>query len=515
MRYLSLLRLLSVLFLFTACNATRIALPPQGSAPVEFTVLQFNDVYEISPLEGGKAGGLARVATVKKELVRENPNTIAVLSGDFLSPSVIGTLKKEDGERIAGQQMVEALNAMGLDYATFGNHEFDLKDADLLQKRINQSAFEYTVCNVRRADGGKLFPFVQAVNGQERYIPRYIIREFSNDRGQRVRVGFIGVVLPFNKASYVAYEPVITAFRETYQELKPQVDLVLALTHLTVDEDVELAREVPGVLLFMGGHDHVNMSRYAEETIITKADANVKSVYIHRIAYDPASGFAKVRSSLKKIDDTIPDDPATQAVVDKWQGSAYSMMEDMGYDPGEQVMYAGEPLECTEAAVRSRPTNYGQLTVEAFANAWPGADVYLINGGSMRMDDDVQGVVTQYDVLRTFPFGGPIVWMELPGDVLETLLKTGLVTNRGEGGYLQIKNAASRGGQWLVNGEPLAAGRTYKVVLPEFVAQGNEQNLEFLGGFQYKTQKTLEIKGQPARNDVRDLVIAYMKSLQE
>ena len=105
--------------------------------------------------------------------------------------------------------------------------------------------------------------------------------------------------------------------------------------------------------------------------------------------------------------------------------------------------------------------------------------------------------------------------MELPGDVLETLLKTGLATNRGEGWYLHRKNAASRGGLWLVNGEPLTAGRTYKVVLPEFVAQGNEQNLEFLGGFQYKTQKTLEIKGQPARNDVRDLVIAYMKSLQE
>ena len=510
----SFLWLLSLLLFLSACDTARVIPATPGLASdVTFTVLQFNDVYEISPLEGGTAGGLARVATVKKELSREDPNTIAVLSGDFLSPSVIGTLKKEDGERIAGQQMVEVLNAMGLDYATFGNHEFDLKDADLLQKRINQSNFEYTVCNVQRADGGSLRPFLQMKNGQEAPIPRYIIREFRNDKGQSVRVGLIGVVLPFNKTDYVSYEPVTQAFRETYNELKPQVDLVLGLTHLNVEEDVELARQVPGVLLFMGGHDHVNMSRYSEETIITKADANVKSVYIHHITYNPASGFAKVRSSLKKIDDSIPDDPATQAVVDKWQGSVNAIMEDMGYNPNEKLMVTEVPLECKEADIRSRPTNYGRLTVDAFAAAWPGAGVYLVNGGSMRMDDDVEGVVTQYDVLRTFPFGGKIVRMELSGEALEKLLTTGLVTNRGDGGYLQAQNVERDGSRWLVKGTPVDAAQLYAVVLPEFLARGNEQNLEFLADFKYQTQESLSIGGQPVRNDVRDLVIAYMKSL--
>ncbi|MCB0549520.1 MAG: bifunctional metallophosphatase/5'-nucleotidase, partial [Phaeodactylibacter sp.] len=395
----------------------------------------------------------------------------------------------------------------------FGNHEFDLKDAELLQKRINQSTFEYTVCNVQRADGDALRPFMQMKNGQEFPIPKYVIREFRNDKGQSVRVGIIGVVLPFNKTDYVAYEPVAQAFRETYNELKPQVDLVLGLTHLNVEEDVELAREVPGVLLFMGGHDHVNMSRYSEETIITKADANVKSVYIHRITYNPASGFSKVRSSLKKIDDSIPDDPATQAVVEKWQGSVNAIMEDMGYNPNEKLMVTDDPLECKEADIRSRPTNYGRLTVNAFAAAWPGADVYMINGGSMRMDDDVEGVVTQYDVLRTFPFGGKIVRMELPGNMLEKLLITGLVTNRGDGGYLQVKNVERDGSQWLVKGAPVDAEQVYTVVLPEFVAKGNEQNLEFLADFKYITQESLHIGSEPARNDVRNLVIAYMKSL--
>ncbi|MCB0614052.1 MAG: 5'-nucleotidase C-terminal domain-containing protein [Phaeodactylibacter sp.] len=239
----------------------------------------------------------------------------------------------------------------------------------------------------------------------------------------------------------------------------------------------------------------------------------MKSVYIHHITYNPASGFAKVRSSLKKIDDSIPDDPATQAVVDKWQGSVNAIMEDMGYNPNEKLMVTEVPLECKEADIRSRPTNYGRLTVDAFAAAWPGAGVYLVNGGSMRMDDDVEGVVTQYDVLRTFPFGGKIVRMELSGEALEKLLTTGLVTNRGDGGYLQAQNVERDGSRWLVKGTPVDAAQLYAVVLPEFLARGNEQNLEFLADFKYQTQESLSIGGQPVRNDVRDLVIAYMKSL--
>ena len=66
MRYHSLLWMAALLFLITACDTARPGITTDPSANVEFTILQFNDVYEIAPLEGGKAGGLARVATVKK-----------------------------------------------------------------------------------------------------------------------------------------------------------------------------------------------------------------------------------------------------------------------------------------------------------------------------------------------------------------------------------------------------------------------------------------------------------------
>ncbi|MCP6769728.1 hypothetical protein NL529_33265, partial [Klebsiella pneumoniae] len=79
-----------------------------------------NDLYEITPISGGHEGGMARFATLRAQLLRQNRNTYTILAGDFLSPSVLGTALN-NGQPIAGAQMVAMLNAVGLDYATFGN----------------------------------------------------------------------------------------------------------------------------------------------------------------------------------------------------------------------------------------------------------------------------------------------------------------------------------------------------------------------------------------------------------
>lgn len=510
----SILFLSLLLLTLTACTTPQLA-TNQAPEPLEFILLQLNDVYEIAPLEGGKAGGLARVATVRQDLLKENPNVITVMSGDFLSPSFLGTMKFEneagEREKIAGLQMVETLNAMGLDYATFGNHEFDIKDPALLEKRIAQSDFVWTVCNASFVgqDGGTR-PFMQ---GPEP-VPPYIVHTISGPGGRSLRLGLLGVLLPFNQIDYVKYTDVNQSFRRTLAELQPVSDLQMAITHNNLDEDVELAEVVPGLPLFMGGHEHANLSRYVGNTIITKADANAKTVYIHRVRYDPASKMTSIRSELKTIDDTITEEPKTKAVVDKWLAKAFTVMEEMGYDPARKVLKLKQDLVCKESLIRTSQTNYGQLTMDAIASAIPGADVYFINSGTMRLDDNLSGVVTEYDILRTYPFGGRLVTIEMPGKTLLEVLTTGLTTNWGEGGYLQVKNVGLE--DYSVGGKAIDPAKTYSIVLPEFVAKGYEANLEVLGEYyQNDGKKELLIDGETVNNDIRDLVIRYMLSLGE
>src|SRR4051794_38436081 len=70
------------------------------------TIVHLNDIYEIGPVEGGKYGGLARVATVVSNLKRTARPLVVTLGGDYLSPSALGTARV-NGEALAGKQMVD------------------------------------------------------------------------------------------------------------------------------------------------------------------------------------------------------------------------------------------------------------------------------------------------------------------------------------------------------------------------------------------------------------------------
>jgi len=91
---------------------------------VKVTLLQVNDVYQFMPVDQGTTGGLARLFTLTKSIRQENPNTLFLLAGDTISPSV-------ESITLKGAQMIDAWNTIGLDYATFGNHEFDFGPATL------------------------------------------------------------------------------------------------------------------------------------------------------------------------------------------------------------------------------------------------------------------------------------------------------------------------------------------------------------------------------------------------
>jgi 2',3'-cyclic-nucleotide 2'-phosphodiesterase (5'-nucleotidase family) len=80
------------------------------------------------------------VATLVRELRRQTPHTLFALAGDTLSPSLLSTLRQ-------GAQMIEGWNAVGLDVATFGNHEFDF-GAPVLAERVRESRFPWLSANV-------------------------------------------------------------------------------------------------------------------------------------------------------------------------------------------------------------------------------------------------------------------------------------------------------------------------------------------------------------------------------
>ena len=445
--------------------------PPGGrpSQAVRVTLLQLNDVYEIGPVEGGRKGGLARVATLRKRLLAENPHTFTVLAGDFLSPSALGTAKV-DGQSLAGRQMVAVLNALGLDLATFGNHEFDLKEDQLLA-RLGESRFRWTSANVTRTSGG---PFPGVSPHEVLTVP---------GPGGTLRIGVIGVTLASNPQPFVAYADPQMSFRDELEALQGKTDVVLGLTHLDFPEDQALAEGIPEVDLILGGHEHENMRAYrgADFTPILKADANARSVYVHRLTWDGARRQLAVDSRMVLVTDQTPEDPEVARVVSEWQDKGFAGFRQQGFEPTEQVAVTTVALDGREAAVRTHPTELTDLLARAFLAEARGAELSIYNGGSIRIDDVLPaGPVTQYDVIRILPFGGKVLTADIKGSLLVRALDQG-AANHGTGGYLQTAQVGqAEGGGWLVGGQPVDPGRTYRIAINDYLAAGKEAGLDFL-----------------------------------
>jgi len=400
--------------LFFSCK-TYQKQTPTDDGRLSFQILHINDVYEIAPLENGRVGGMARVAQLKKEMLEKNPNTIAVLAGDFLNPSVIGTLKLA-GKRISGQQMVEVMNEAGIDLVTFGNHEFDLKEHELLE-RLEESEFQWIGSNVLHQTEQGQVPFQR--RGKE--VPEYIIQTFEDADGTKMKVGFISTTIASNPKDYVHYEDVFEEIKRLYEVVAPKVDLVLAITHLKEEDDLKLAKMLPNVPLLMGGHDHHHMKIPVGKTVLTKADANAKTAYWHTIHFD--KGKINITSDLKHLDQTVELEYETNRIVEKWMEVTNQLLLKNGINPERVITKLPKPMDARESVVRLRPSAISDLIVNAYLNATPEADAAILNCGSIRIDDILEGTLTEYDIVRTLPFGGVIYKVEMKGTLLEKIIK--------------------------------------------------------------------------------------------
>lgn len=461
-----------------------------------FTFLQLNDVYEISPLNAGKTGGLARVATLQKQLKAANAHTYSVLAGDLLSPSAIGTSLFE-GEPLAGKQMIDIFNYIHWDYATFGNHEFDIGKKALLQ-RLAEAKTVFFSSNVLDKSTQK-----PLAHSQETII--------LNVDG--VKVGLIGITLPELKPDFVSISDPFAAAQKAIQQLKPQVDMIVLVTHQDVKDDITFAEKLEGVDLIIGGHEHENMYlfRGAHLVPITKADANAKSAFIHNISIDKQSGQKSIESKLVFLDESMPLDAETEVLVQQWQKQAFDLFRKQGFEPEHVVCHTKEALDGLEASVRNKPTTLTDVIAQAFLHAHKEADLSLYNGGSIRIDDIIPaGAITEYDVIKIMPFGGNVYLVQMSGDVVEKALNANQ-QNLGKGSFLHFANVSQANGQWLINQQAIDAKKLYKVATTDFLVEKGDKGLDFLTFKNNPTIKRLDT--QPI--DVRKALIQELTRIDK
>ncbi len=499
------------LLILAGCKSVKTIEKKGDDGIITFKFIQLNDVYEIAPLSGGLYGGMARVAHISDSIKKVEPNSFMVMAGDFLSPSLLGTMRHE-GTRIMGKQMIEVMNAMQFDLVTVGNHEFDLKE-DEFQKRLNESNFQWIATNSKQVTANGEAPFSIDRNGHKQPIQETYRLLISDADGTEIILGFFGVTLDSNPQPYVAYENYLEAVERVYPELKSSSDILIGLTHLSLSQDKKLAETLPGISLLMGGHEHHSMLHDAGNAKIAKADANAKTIYVHTLTYNKNQNRLVIDSQLIPIDEKVPSQPMVQEIVEDWNQILETEIKKVVDNPYGQIYFANVPLDGTDSASRGIQTNLGGFIAEAMAASLNyDVDGALVNGGSIRIDDMLENEITPVDIFRVLPFGDGVLKVDIKGSLLTEVLNYGKKA-RGTGAYLQRYNfSQNEKGEWLLAENQIDPNKTYSIAFSDYLLKGFD--IPFLTPENEGVLNVYTPSENETAYDIRKVVIEFMKQLK-
>src|SRR5690554_2194827 len=227
----------------------------------------------------------------------------------------------------------------------------------------------------------------------------YSILTAKGAAGNEIKFGVFGVTLPSNPKDYVYYGDIYDEAERAYNLALLKSDFVVGLTHVALEEDVEIAKRLPSLSLLMGGHEHYNMLEKVGSTIIAKADANAKSVYVHTLVYKIKEKDLFIHSDLVMVTDKTGSSPKVAHVVKKWADFLEIKLREVIDNPNEIIYHASIPIDGTDDASRSKQTNLGELIAHSMANAYKDqTNAAIVNGGSIRIDDKLSGEISSTDI---------------------------------------------------------------------------------------------------------------------
>jgi 2',3'-cyclic-nucleotide 2'-phosphodiesterase/3'-nucleotidase len=253
-----------------AAAAAPHALNAASGAMIHLRILEtsdlhvFADAFDYYHDKPDPTVGLSSVAALIRAARAEAANTLLFDNGDLIQGSPLGDYVAEKARPGPGHvhPMFRAMNLLGYDAATIGNHEFNF-GLDFLERSLAGAGFPLVCANVEHADGRA---FLQPTAVLERDV------RADDGSMRRLRIGVIGLVTPqlmlWDKAKLegrLRSGDIVDAARRHLPALRERSDIVVALCHSGIsslprqggEENAALyLAEVAGIDAILTGHSH-------------------------------------------------------------------------------------------------------------------------------------------------------------------------------------------------------------------------------------------------------------------
>ena len=483
----------------TELPTTEQATTETPAGPNSVKILHTNDMHGRLDAEDGRVIGMAKVKTIKD---KEQP-TLMFDSGDAFQGLPLSNFSK-------GADMAKAMNAVGYDAMTVGNHEFDFgfETAMNYKKLLN---FPILSSNVYK-------------DGKSVYAPSAIIEKNGK------KYGVIGVTTPEtatkthpNNIIGVSFLDPVASVTAEMKKLQGKVDAFIILSHLGIDTTTKeawrgdnLANKIAGnkdfknnAIVILDGHSHSVIENGELKNTVMLAQTGTALANIGKVTFDLQNKVASnLKASMIKEADTkeVTQDAAVKSIVD-------TAKDNFGKATSEVVFHNPVQLQGERNDVRTRETNLGNAIADAMeaysVNGFDAAgDFAVTNGGGIRASIEGNKDVTIGDIIKVLPFGNTITQINVKGTDVKAMFehalsapvvekdgKTGLDAN---GAFLHISKSikvhydmTKPAGERVYaievfnkktnKFEPLNNTKTYKVVTNDFLAVGGD-GYTMLGG---------------------------------
>ena len=472
-------------------------------------ILHSNDVH-------GALEGYAAMSALRATFEMSGAEVILVDAGDFSQGTIYVSSNK-------GASAVTMMNAVGYDFVTLGNHEFDF-GYEQLKKNLERAKFTVLCADVYLDETGETIYPADAV--------------FETESG--VKIGFFGMETPetatkvnpglISEISFATFDDLYASAQVAVDDLREQeADLVFGIVHLGVDDEsagngyrsLDLYDNVNGVDFLIDGHSHTVMTSGPNGEPIQStgtAFANIGVIVIDNETKTIEDNFLMNTAGLSRNALIASKANGIIETVDAEYNTPFATSE---------VLLNGERAPGN----RTEQTNLGSLITDAMvwsvvsaggvASYYDAPVVGVTNGGGIRATIQ-PGEVTKKDINTVLPFGNTVAVVYVTGaELLEALEASTFCTPDAVGGYPQTSGiewvldtsvAFDQGEVYALDGKessyyaPASIGRvtiksingeafdenaTYAVVTNNFCAAGGDTynvfNRAYVQGFGFDT----------------------------
>ncbi|WP_417475254.1 bifunctional metallophosphatase/5'-nucleotidase [Leisingera sp.] len=473
-----------------------------GAAAAEFklTILHTNDIHSRiesinkydstcgaeDEAEGKCFGGVARIMTkvTERRAALEGQNVLLLDAGDPFQGSLFYTTYK-------GAAEAEFMEAIGYDAMAVGNHEFDDGPAGL-EKFVDAVSFPVISGNLDLTSE-------PALKGK---VGNHVVLEVGGEKIGIISALATDTVETSSPGPNVVFQDEIESLQADVAALEAEgVNKIIALTHVGLPKDLEIAEKVEGIDVVVGGHSHTLLSNTSDKAAgpyptmagdvpIVQAYAYSKYLGELTVTFDDAGNVTAAEGEPILLDASVTPDADIAARVAEMGAPIEEMKTRV-------VAETTEAVEGSREACRSGECAMGNLVADAMLARVKdqGVTIAFQNGGGLRASID-QGEVTMGEVLSVLPFQNTLSTFQVTGQTLIDALENGVSQiEDGAGRFPQVagmkfafdasKEAGARVSDVMVKeGETwteIDPAKTYSVVSNNYVRNGGDGYKMFAG----------------------------------